>query len=167
MHCGCPLPGNTIGQKLMSKVLFGRTERPSLLPPANTNILQGTHPSDHNAVFAFHQEAQRESLRRSRREKASKRRQRDAEKVQKGQLDQRAYERGEGHDQAFLTAIPLYYSGRGVAGCVGFYGGVYGNNAGACAAGAGGCAAGGSACGEGGGCGSAGCWYPGTGTPYG
>lgn len=141
MHCGCPLPGDTIGQKLASKLKrTSRSQQPSfLLPPANPDILQATHPSDHNAVFAFHHQGQSETSRRKRRIKAMKRRQRDAEKVQKGKLDREAYERGEGHGLAFLTPIPLYY-GYGYASCAAFYGGVYGNSAGACAAGAGGCA---------------------------
>ena len=122
MHCGCSLPGETIGQKLVAKLKLHGTEQQSFLrPPANPDSILGTHPSDHNAVFAFHQEAVSETLRRKRRAKALKRRQRDAEMVQKGKLDERAYQRGEGHDQAFLTAIPLYYYGYGVgfAGCVG------------------------------------------------
>lgn len=139
MHCGCPLPGDTIGQKLSSKLkLNNNSQKPSyLLPPENPDILQATHPSDHNSVFAFHHEGQSEASRRNRRAKALKRRQRDAENVQKGKLDREAYERGDGHGQAFLMPIPLYY---GYAACGAFYGGVYGSGVGACAAGAGGCA---------------------------
>jgi hypothetical protein len=91
MHCGCLLPGETIGQKLVAKLKLHGTEQPSFLrPPANPDSILGTHPSDHNAVFAFHQEAVSETLRRKRRAKALKRRQRDAEMVQKGKLDERA-----------------------------------------------------------------------------
>lgn len=141
MHCGCPLPGDTIGQKLAAKLKRNsRFQQPSyLLPPANPDILQATHPSDHNAVFAFHHHGQSEKSRSNRRIKAMKRRQRDAENVQKGKLDREAYDRGQGHELAFLTPIPLYY-GYGYAGCAAFYGGVHGDSAGACAAGAGGCA---------------------------
>lgn len=146
MHCGCPLPGDTIGQKLSAKIRRSSKipKEAYLLPPQNPDILQATHPSDHNAVYAFHHEGQNEKSRRERRAKALKRRQRDAQKVQKGKLDKGAYARGDGHEAAFLTPIPLYYGYGGIyAGCAAYYGGVNGGvGAGACAAGAGGGCAG-------------------------
>ena len=51
-HCGCPIPGDTIGQKLIR--LIGAQNRdppPSHLLPFNRpDLLCATHPSDHNAV---------------------------------------------------------------------------------------------------------------------
>lgn len=141
MHCGCPLPGDTLKQKISSKLKCKSQLQPPSLGsfPVDPNFLQATHPSDHDAVFAFHLQSQSETSRRNRRSKAVKRRQRDAEKVRKGKLDGDVYQRGEGHDQAFLTPIPVCYI-YGYGGCTAFHGGVYGGNAGACAAGAGGCA---------------------------
>lgn len=143
MHCGCPLPGDTIGQKLSAKIKRSSKfpKEAYLLPPQNPDILQATHPSDHNAVYAFHHQGRSEKSRRERHAKALKRRQRDAERVRQGKLDRSAYARGDGHNLAFLTPIPLYYAA--YAGCAAYYGGVNGGvGAGACAAGAGGGCAG-------------------------
>lgn len=141
MYCGCSLPGDTLKQKISSKLkCSSQFQQRSLSPfPTNPVFLQATHPSDHDAVFAFHRQNQSEQLRRKRRSKAVKRRQRDARMVKKGKLDGEVYRRGEGHNQAFLTPIPGYYV-YGYGGCTAFHGGVYGGSAGACAAGAGGCA---------------------------
>lgn len=137
MHCGCPLPGETIGQRLSAKIKRNsRVVEPSpLLPPSNPNILQATHPSDHNSVYAFHHEGESAASREQRRGKAEKRRQRDAEKARKGKLNSEAYARGDGHDAAFLTPIPLYCTPN-YGACTAYYGGVDGNViVGGCAAG--------------------------------
>ncbi|KZP11436.1 hypothetical protein FIBSPDRAFT_800291 [Athelia psychrophila] len=167
MHCGCPLPGDTLGQKLAAKLKRHSQQQPAFLcPPDNPDILNATHPSDHNSVYAFHHAGKGDAARKKRAAKAAKRRARDEAKVQKGKLGREAYVRGDGHGQAFLVPVPYYY-GAGFGGCMAWYGGVgagggmIGGGAcaggGSCAAGAGGCAAGGSACGSGGGCGSGGC----------
>ncbi|KAJ6620392.1 hypothetical protein B0H10DRAFT_2163599 [Mycena sp. CBHHK59/15] len=106
-HCGCPLPGETIGQKLSR--LVGSSARPSyLVPPDRADLLAATHPSDHNAVFAFHHKSAGEAAQRRRREKIAKRAARDAERARSGKLvEGRA--RTAQHDPAFLVPVPLYY----------------------------------------------------------
>jgi hypothetical protein len=54
MHCGCPVPGETIGQKL-NRLIGSAKQSPSyLVPPSDHKpLLAGTHPSDHDAVFSF------------------------------------------------------------------------------------------------------------------
>ena len=52
-HCGCPVPGDTIGKRL-SRLLTG-VQTPStsispLVPDDRPDVLVATHPSDHNAV---------------------------------------------------------------------------------------------------------------------
>ncbi|KAJ6465113.1 hypothetical protein C8R47DRAFT_991660 [Mycena vitilis] len=125
-HCGCPLPGETIGQRLSR--LVGHGTNPSyLIPPDRDDLLAATHPSDHNAVFAFHHKAASEAAQRRRREKIAKRTQRDLDAAAAGKLNGR---RSVDHDPAFLVAVPMYYTpgvfagsgsviygGAGIGGC--------------------------------------------------
>ncbi|KAJ7063619.1 hypothetical protein C8F01DRAFT_1133725 [Mycena amicta] len=128
-HCGCPLPGETIGQRLSR--LVGQGTNPSYLTPPTKrdDLLAATHPSDHNAVFAFHHKAKSESAQRRRRDKIAKRAQRDAANG--------TTRRGVTHDPAFLVPIPLYYTPL-MAGCAAFGGsfvhGGIGGGMGSCAA---------------------------------
>ena len=51
-HCGCPIPGDSIGSKL-ARLISGpdNVAPPSHLLPFNRpDLLSATHPSDHNAV---------------------------------------------------------------------------------------------------------------------
>jgi hypothetical protein len=50
-HCGCPIPGDTIGKRL-SRLIGKQTPLFSspLVPGDRPDILSATHPSDHNAV---------------------------------------------------------------------------------------------------------------------
>lgn len=117
-HCGCPLPGDTIGQRLSR--LVGNGKNPSyLIPPKRDDLLAATHPSDHNAVFAFHHKSASEFAQRRRRLKIEKRQQRDLKREQAGKLDRRNVQ----HDPAFLVPVPLYYSSA-MVGCAAFSGGV-------------------------------------------
>ncbi|KAI0272599.1 hypothetical protein BC834DRAFT_355152 [Gloeopeniophorella convolvens] len=51
MHCGCPSPGQTIGQKLSRMVSDVRERNESLLPPSlHPAVLAASHPSEHNSV---------------------------------------------------------------------------------------------------------------------
>ncbi|KAF7304496.1 hypothetical protein HMN09_00852000 [Mycena chlorophos] len=60
-YCGCPLPGNSVGQRLSSFMGLGghdhskgdgKGKNPSYLhPPASAKSLSATHPSAHNAIF--------------------------------------------------------------------------------------------------------------------
>ncbi|KAJ6565016.1 hypothetical protein DFH09DRAFT_919796 [Mycena vulgaris] len=92
MHCGCPLPGDTIGQKLSRLIGAHATQNktPYLVSPMHA----ATHPSDHNAVFALRRMRAGEIAQRERRAKIAQREQRD------GTISV--------HDPAFLTPVPLY-----------------------------------------------------------
>jgi hypothetical protein len=176
MHCGCSLPGETIGQKLNKLVAKNQKQQLShLIPPNNPNLLAGTHPSDHNAIFNFSHRNEGEKERARRMAKITSRQKRDTQK--KG--NQKSIQSNTDHDPAFLVPVPMYFGG--VGACAAYHGGVMQSGLGvcvgssACAAvgyhpnvhillishvisqGAGGCTAGGSVCGIGGGCGSAGC----------
>ncbi|OBZ73587.1 hypothetical protein A0H81_06345 [Grifola frondosa] len=117
MHCGCPLPGDTIGQRLnrLSQKVLSRPSQPGALqPPPRPDALSATHPSDHNSVYSPHGHS--EHMRQSRAEKARRRRERDAQRLKRGKLDEAAYRRGEAHDMAFLVPVPFFYT---PSGCVG------------------------------------------------
>ncbi|KAK0491665.1 hypothetical protein IW261DRAFT_1438902 [Armillaria novae-zelandiae] len=149
-HCGCPLPGDTIGQRLSRLVLIHKQSGPPshLVPPRDrSDLLAATHPSDHNAVYSFMHQGQVDALRRARLEKRERRIKRE-----EGRGISR--NRSVGHDPAFLVPVPLYF-GYGT-GCVATTGHVVGGGGGVggCAAvGVGGCASSGAGCGGG----SAGC----------
>ncbi|KAF8215340.1 hypothetical protein K438DRAFT_1749388 [Mycena galopus ATCC 62051] len=117
-HCGCPVPGKTIGQRL-SLLVTQATKPPHLIPPNRDDLLAATHPSDHNAVFAFHNKAASEAAQRRRREKIADRRQRDtALDFGRAQMGKRSDQsrRNVRHDPAFLIPIPLHYTPV-MAGC--------------------------------------------------
>jgi hypothetical protein len=125
MHCGCPLPGETINLKL-TRLLSNPDKKPSfLVPPNDPDLLAGTHPSDHNAVFAFHHKKMSESARNARQKKIEKRKKRDEELARKGKMDPRSIERSRAHDSAFLMPVPLFFYGAGFGGCAAFGGVVY------------------------------------------
>ncbi|EPQ58876.1 hypothetical protein GLOTRDRAFT_90647 [Gloeophyllum trabeum ATCC 11539] len=111
VHCGCPLPGDTIGARvshLRNRTLHQlvHSEPPShsdLVPGADSDIAcAGTHPSDHNAVCVL---AEGEAHREAWKQKVSQRR--DKAGVQKGKMDRRAWERGAGHHIPFLVPLPM------------------------------------------------------------
>ncbi|KAG5637807.1 hypothetical protein H0H81_003139 [Sphagnurus paluster] len=143
-HCGCPLPGQTIGQRL-SRLVKNHNLKPSyLIPPPREDLLAATHPSDHNAVFLFQHKHAGEAAQERRRAKFEKRQAREAQELAKAQVktsekgdmkiqekvpretaeeerrlsDARAY----GHAAAFLIPVPLFY-GYGV-GCAAYAGNV-------------------------------------------
>ncbi|KAG2145431.1 uncharacterized protein EDB93DRAFT_504192 [Suillus bovinus] len=137
MHCGCPLPGDTIGQKLR-RLLSSRVTDNVLLLPTKSDACAATHPSDHNAVFALHNMSASLRHRKNRARKAEMRRQR-AERngvaVRNGNVD---------HGIAFLYPVPMFYYYSG--GCVAATGAVVNGGLG-CAVGAGSCSIGASTCG--------------------
>ncbi|KAF8804298.1 hypothetical protein BYT27DRAFT_7107670, partial [Phlegmacium glaucopus] len=51
-HCGCPIPGDSIGSKLVRLIASAENLVPPshLLPFNRPDLLSATHPSDHNAV---------------------------------------------------------------------------------------------------------------------
>jgi hypothetical protein len=131
MHCGCPLPGETIGLKL-ARLVSNSGQKPSfLIPPNDPDLLAGTHPSDHNAVFAFNHKKMGDTARKARQKKIEKRKERDAELARRGKMDPQSIERSRGHDAAFLMPVPLFFYGSGVGGCAA-YGGIV--SSGGCAA---------------------------------
>lgn len=160
-YCGCPLPGDTIGQRLSRIVGKYAPPAPShLLPVDRPDFLSATHPSDHNAVRfqpsseSAHKKATKryEQLAKKKlkeREKAIKKATKDG-KLQGAvvlpphlQQERRAQDARNAYmyDTAFLVPVPLYYYGAafigggiiggGIGGCVA--GGGFANNAGGCA----------------------------------
>ena len=123
MYCGCPLPvrlfftfsgailigkqGDSIGQKL-SRISgsFLSQKKPPINPPGRGDCLLATHPSDHNAVYV---ESITNKARGKRINKERKRKDRDLEKVKRGEMDHEAYERNQQHGLAFLVPVPTYY----------------------------------------------------------
>ncbi|KAK7035892.1 hypothetical protein R3P38DRAFT_3484110 [Favolaschia claudopus] len=148
-HCGCPLPGDTVGQRLSR--LVGHGSNPSyLVPPNRDDLLAATHPSDHNAVYAFHHKAKSEAARRKRRAQIAKRQKRDAISGRRTRAP---------HDPAFLVPVPMYYYSQSAGGCVGASGSVVdgGVGGGNCATVNFFCPFPGGGCGGGGGGGGGGC----------
>lgn len=123
MHCGCPLPGDTIGQKLAKLTHRLSISRPSnltgnsLLPPAHPDAFSATHPSEHNCVEVEGRST--EARRQARLQKLKQRRERDAKRVDQGKMDRAAYERGEAHNAAFLYPVPFFYPPVVACGAVG------------------------------------------------
>ena len=137
-HCGCPLPGDTIAQKL-ARIIKADSIIPSqLVPPNRDDLLAATHPSDHNAVFAFHRKWFSRTSQKSRRKKFAQRQKANAELAKAGRLDNRDIERSHGHNPAFLIPVPLYYSNPVGVGCVATSGNVV--NSASDTGGIGGCA---------------------------
>lgn len=130
-----------------------------LSPPANSYAYDGTHPSDHNGVYAFHNSWISKNQRKVRDAKIKKRYERDQKQMQKGKLDlveKERYDRGLEHDTPFYYPIPLYYNnyGAGYGGCAGYAPNVVGQRDGtSCGGYSGSCGVGGGAC-RAGGCGS-------------
>ncbi|KAG6841229.1 hypothetical protein C0991_000676, partial [Blastosporella zonata] len=109
-HCGCPLPGQTIGQRLSRLIHNYGAQKSYLVPPAREDLLAATHPSDHNAVFVWHRKHSSESLQQRRREKFKKRQERDANARAKNKaLTPEERQRAEAHEAAFLVPVPMYY----------------------------------------------------------
>ncbi|SJL08357.1 uncharacterized protein ARMOST_11720 [Armillaria ostoyae] len=135
-HCGCPLPGDTIGQRLSRLVSIHKQSRPTsrLVPPRDrSDLLAATHPSGHNAVYSYLHRDQVFALRRARLEKRERRIKREEGKGT----------RSVGHDPAFLVPVPLYFN-YGTE-CVATTGHVVGKGGG----GIGGCGTDGAGCGGG------------------
>jgi hypothetical protein len=113
-------------------------ESPSYLqPPSDAqDLMAATHPSDHNAVYAFHHKRQSEWARKRREAKLQKRRMRELKKgnTRGAQRDDAC--RFTDH-QAFLFPVPLYFAmplGIGGGGCAAYAGHVVdGGNGGGCA----------------------------------
>ena len=150
-HCGCPLPGDSIGMRLsrfMSSKSKAAASLPSqLIPPASIpGVLAATHVSEHNAVQfaprnlrAFQSEIRRHAAHQA---KQSKKIEKDKKKQQKKEQEKRdeEYERKYGsrepygcmYGAAFLFPVPLMVGGAYMYGaCVGMHGTAV-DHAGAC-----------------------------------
>ena len=137
-HCGCPLPGETIGQKL-SRLVSSQQLAPSyLVPPPREDLYAATHPSDHNAVYAFHHGKLATLAQQRRLAKIKKRQARDVALVQHGKLKSPTSIKSCGYATPFLIPVPLYLGAAGLGlGCVGYAGNVVDGgltSAGGCAA---------------------------------
>ena len=131
-YCGCPLPGDTIGQRLSRFLSSVPTHPPSqLVPPSDrADLFASTHASEHNLVqfksrnkTALRVEQYRHSSHQAKHEKRVKR-EKDKERKREREAIERQRERdgypGYGcmYGQAFLMPVPLYY-GAPIGGCVG------------------------------------------------
>ncbi|KAK0499373.1 hypothetical protein EDD18DRAFT_1102741 [Armillaria luteobubalina] len=102
-RCGCPPPGDTVGQRLSKLIsIYKRSGTSShVVPPRDrSDLLAATHPSDHNAVYLSKDKEQVDAQRRARQAKRQRRIRRDEEKgIRRNGVD---------HDPAFLVTVPLY-----------------------------------------------------------
>jgi hypothetical protein len=99
-------------------VKIDNTTPSHLVPPNRDDLLAATHPSEHNAVFAFHKKWSSEASQKSRRKKFARRQKANAELANAGRLDRRDIDRSHGHDPAFLMPVPLYFYSPVGVGCV-------------------------------------------------
>jgi len=162
MYCGCPPPGEKVGQRLRRLLsngnLKGDRADSSLVPTDDATARAATHPSDHNAVFLMHKQTQAMCARERRKKKAEERRIRVEKAASRDVLSvagapkrtqNRRSLRDFDHTPAFMVPVPfpIYYAG---AGCVGACGGVVNGAAicgsGGCTAGVGGCSSAGGGC---------------------
>ncbi|KAF7304477.1 hypothetical protein HMN09_00850000 [Mycena chlorophos] len=134
-YCGCPLPGNSVGQRLsrlMSGVGFahghgGGTHPQYLQPPKSWSgkTASGTHPSAHNLMFPGRATATASS--EQNKLKAAKK----AEK-------ERAKAKARGKcvlDPAFLVPVPLFvHNGPGAGKCAAVSGNLMNGERGGCTA---------------------------------
>ena len=103
MHCGCPLPGTTIGQRL-SRFLASSLPREHDPLPRGAVYSAGTHPSDHNGVVVPGcTKLSAHAAKIARRQKRE-----DAKTTEKQRR------RADGHTMAFLMPVPMWW---GVGGC--------------------------------------------------
>ncbi|KAH8824704.1 hypothetical protein DL96DRAFT_1712950 [Flagelloscypha sp. PMI_526] len=116
-HCGCPVPGDTIGAKLGKLLGSPNTSTPPFLAPEGRrdDMAALTHPSDHNAVYMLSHKKHCDVLRAERATKHKKRKEHEVRAFMKKKdsngkdLDEEAIKRRlkDGHDPAFLIPIPM------------------------------------------------------------
>ncbi|KAG6917585.1 hypothetical protein DXG01_001933 [Tephrocybe rancida] len=129
MHCGCPLPGTTIPQRLahLRRTLHLHPSKPHthLEAPERKDVCASTHPSEHDAVVYLGLSEYKMHLSQTeRRAKVAKRAGGNA-KVKEGKEMPDRY--GHMWAQAFLLPIPTPYSGSN--GCAAHGGRVLHSNA--------------------------------------
>lgn len=112
MHCGCPLPDPTIGQRLHKVWNVLKTPMNALLPSSRTDVLLSTHASEHNmgAMDPHYRSLQVRKL--------QKRRWRDEERSRGGRMDPALLTRGVAHDYAFLAPDKKLHLKAGAPECI-------------------------------------------------
>ncbi|KAK7442085.1 hypothetical protein VKT23_016359 [Stygiomarasmius scandens] len=111
VYCGCPISGETIGQKLTRLVgIQNNLKQQYLSPPDRPGARDATHPSDHNAVYALHTRKQADAGRKERETRYAKGLKK-AEKG-KGKAEGSVTRMWSGstsspHPQPFLVPIPM------------------------------------------------------------
>jgi len=134
-HCGCPIPGDTIGKRLSRLIgmLTPSTASSVLVPEDRPDLLSATHPSDHNAVRFLPQdehmcrqvERSYEKLKREK-EKEVERRLMELHSQGKLQVAARAYQphasavnssHSSNYSGTFIVAVPISTDAVGV-GCI-------------------------------------------------
>ncbi|KAK7442082.1 hypothetical protein VKT23_016357 [Stygiomarasmius scandens] len=158
VYCGCPISGETIGQKLTRLVgIQNNLKQQYLSPPDRPGARDTTHPSDHNAVYALHMKKQADVGRKERETKYAK----GLKKAEKGKGKAEgsvARTRSDStslHPQPFLVPIPMEVLNESSnnPSCVATVSNIVNASDGSggllCAVGAGSCSPGGAACGAG------------------
>ncbi|KZV73874.1 hypothetical protein PENSPDRAFT_251450 [Peniophora sp. CONT] len=112
MHCGCPLPGATVGQRL-SRLIQRATRHAHSGSALRSSEDAATHPSDHNGIYV--PGATTDAALAEHTAKLVKRRERDLKLVQKGKMAREDYDRGGMHGAAFLYPVPIWYAAAGCA----------------------------------------------------
>ncbi|KIM34780.1 hypothetical protein M413DRAFT_14913 [Hebeloma cylindrosporum] len=114
-HCGCPIPGDTIGQRLsrIVGIYSPPTSPPShLMPFERPDLLSATHPSDHNAVRFMAQTERAHKLMTMKYESLAKKkvkeRQKAAKKAAKAAMEAKARgsairSSGAGHQHGYYA----------------------------------------------------------------
>ena len=82
-HCGCPIPGDSIGSKLARLISSSDNAAPPshLLPFNRPDLLSATHPSDHNAVHFQSQSKHAHKIAMRKYESLARKREHDIQKA--------------------------------------------------------------------------------------
>ena len=107
-HCGCPIPGDSIGSKLARLISGSDNAAPPshLLPFNRPDLLSATHPSDHNAVHfqSYSIDAHKVALRKY--ESLARKREHDIQKAAEKAAKQAARDNSGKVDKN----VPVYLS---------------------------------------------------------
>jgi hypothetical protein len=124
MYCGCPLPGETIGQKLSQLIGSSHQASSFLQPHGRQDFLATTHPSDHNTIYAFHHKCTSKVAWKCRQVEVIACQERELRDGTAPYLVKRKRDDYIGHYPAFLLPVPLYYGVLmyGLSSCAAFAG---------------------------------------------
>ena len=138
MHCGCPLPDESVGSKLsqFTRRLGSSKDRATLQLPQHSSAPDATHASQHEAVRTQNRihpaSVYNEKTRRERRaQEMRRRRERDGRRVLEGKMDEELYRRGLTHISTSIMPVPFAAEGPGpserwAAPCVVIFPGAFG-----------------------------------------